>query len=65
MGEQASHSIPVVWRLHKDLWKKNRQSLEYQMEQARLKLPENEAGRASDQPIELVIGQWVVSIKSE
>lgn len=63
--ESDSHSVPKIWRLHKDLWTKSRLSLEYQMEQARLKLLENEKGKIPDQPVELVIGQLAASVDSE
>lgn len=62
---ETSYSIPIVYRLHKDLWEKNRQSLEYQMYEAKLKLLESEAEAVPDQEIELVVGLLVNSTGNE
>ena len=65
MGEQDSYSISRVWRLHKDLWKKNQQSLAVQMKEANSKLKKVEVNQLNEGKIELVIGQLAVSVTSE
>ena len=61
MGEQASHSIPVVWRHHKRLWELNKESLSYQMKEAQAKLKEFELKNASEEKVVLIIGQLTTS----
>ncbi len=70
MAEQDSHSIPVIWRRHKRLWDLNRQSLNYQINEAKEHSEKGclemvEPNDVNQEKTELLVGELAVSMASE